>query len=227
MRRRFVGALLTGVALVALAAPAWAHATLTAASVPAGTAQHLQMRVPEEHQGDRTDKIEIQMPAGFRDVACGEKAGWSCVVDTSGTQPVVTFTRADPSAQADDRYQFTVHTPAQPGTFTLPAVQSYASGTAVQWIGPQGSGEPAPVLVTTAAGAAVPAAEDEGAHHDEGHGEDAHHDEDHGQIPVGGAATGGGGAATSGIGVTAVLLVGIGCATLLAGLAAMPRRRRG
>ncbi|MGH8930989.1 MAG: DUF1775 domain-containing protein [Egibacteraceae bacterium] len=223
MRRRFVGAMLTGVVLVALAAPAWAHAELTVASVPADTVQSLQLHVPEELQGDRTDTVEIQVPAGFRDATCGEKAGWSCTVDASAAQPVVTFTRVDPSVQADALYPFTVHTPAEPGTFTLPTVQSYASGTAVQWIGAEGSEEPAPVLVTTAGGAVVPAAEGEEEHHDEGH------DEDHGEMPVGGAQTGAGGAATSGIGVMGITatLLGIGCAALLGGLVALPRRRRG
>jgi len=137
----------------------------------------------------------------------------------SAAQPVVTFTRVDPSVQTDDLYTFTVTTPAEPGTFPLPTVQSYASGTAVQWIGAEGSDEPAPVLVTTAGGAAVPAAEGAEGHH-EGHG-----GEDHGEAPVGGAQTGAGGAAGSGV-ISTVVLLGIACAAVVGGVAVMPRRLR-
>ncbi len=75
MGRHAVCAVVTGVVLVALAVSAWPHAELTVSSVPAGTVQSLQMRVPEERQGDRTDMVEVQLPAGFADVACGQKAG--------------------------------------------------------------------------------------------------------------------------------------------------------
>ncbi|MGH8905719.1 MAG: DUF1775 domain-containing protein [Egibacteraceae bacterium] len=215
MRTHVVAAVVTGAVLVALAGPAWAHAELTVSSVPAGTVQSLQMHVPEERQGDRTDKVQIQVPAGFVEITCEQKAGWSCTVDTSAAQPIVAFTRVDLSIQADELYPFSVRTPAGPGTFTLPTVQSYASGTVRQWIGAEGSDEPAPVLVTTGGGAVVPAAE----------AEEEHHDRDQSEIPVAGVETEAGGAATSGTGVTAALL-GIGCAALLGVLVAMSRRRR-
>jgi hypothetical protein len=212
LRRRVCVGALTGAALVALAIPAWAHAELTVESVPADTMQELTLRVPEERAGDVTNMVEIQLPQDFRDVACGEKAGWSCVVDTTAAQPVVTFTRTDPSAPTDDAYRFTVHTPATPGAFTLPTVQSYASGTAIRWIGPEDSDEPAPRLVTTAGGAVVLAAPDQD-------------DKDHGEMPQGGAPTGAGGTASALVPTTAVLL-GVSATALVGGLLALPRRRR-
>lgn len=75
---------LTGVVLVALAAPAWAQAELTVESVPAGTTQQLHMEVPGEREGDATNQVEIQLPSELTEAMCGQKAGWSCTEDTSG-----------------------------------------------------------------------------------------------------------------------------------------------
>jgi LPXTG-motif cell wall-anchored protein len=218
MTRMTIG-LLTSVALIVLAGPAWPHARLTVESVPAGTVQQLQMRVAEERQGDVTTKVEIQVPQGFAGVVCGQKAGWSCTVDTAGTQPVVTFTRTDPSATLEEPLPFSVRTPAQPGTFAFPTVQTYASGTLVQWIGPQDADEPAPVLATTAGDQAVPAVPPavSGEEH-------AQHAEGHEQLSRDEAPTGAGETASTGSAVAAVA-VAVGVIALLGGLFVIRRRR--
>jgi MYXO-CTERM domain-containing protein len=212
--------LLTSVTLIMLAAPAWAHARLTVQSVPAGSEQQLMMTVAEERAGDVTTKVEIQVPQGFTDVTCGQKAGWSCTVDTSGTQPVVTFTRTDPSATLEEPLLFSVRTPAQPGTFAFPTVQTYVSGTLVQWIGSQGTDKPAPVLATTADDQAVPAVPPAVSGE-----EPAQQDEGQEQLPSGEAPADAVETAPTGS-ATAAVVVAVVAVALLGGLLVMRRRRR-
>lgn len=134
-----------------------------------------------------------------------------------GPQPVVTFTRTDQAAQGDELFPFSVRTPAQPGEFTLPTVQTYESGTAVQWIGPEDSEELAPVLLTTG-GAVVPAALEEAEEHTDPA------EEDHGEMPHGGAQTGAGGSAQAGYPRLPLMLAGV--AALLGAVATLLRWRR-
>lgn len=150
MTRTLPALALAAALLVLLATPAGAHAALTTASSPAGAVADLQMRVPEERDGDATTAVAIQVPAGFSGVACGTKAAFACAVTTDGDASVVTYTR-DPagSAVADDLYPLVAQAPAELGTYPLPTVQTYASGTVVRWIG-DGGDEPAPELEVTA-----------------------------------------------------------------------------
>jgi uncharacterized protein YcnI len=174
MKRTTIIAATTASAL-ALAAPAQAHVTLQPTQAPADGYTRLDVRVPNEEDAKATTKVVVQMPPGFAGVSYEPVPGWRGAVarrklatplqtpDGPLTEEVarLTFT-ATGDGIAPGQFQdfgLSLHIPDRPaGTkLTFKALQTYAGGDVVRWIGAPDSDRPAPqVTLTPAADAAPP-----------------------------------------------------------------------
>ncbi|HVW34105.1 MAG TPA: DUF1775 domain-containing protein [Acidimicrobiia bacterium] len=144
-------AVVAGLAVAAVPGVAWAHAVfLSSGSVPANSDQKLTLNVPEEKGPNvHNTKVVVVVPAGFSVSGCDQKKEWTCAVSpASGNRTVVTYTRSG-GTDADARFSFGVHTPAQAGDYPFNTNQSYSDNSTERWDGPPGSDTPAPVLKVT------------------------------------------------------------------------------
>ena len=66
----------------------------------------------------------------------------------SNGRTLVTYTRTSGN-DADARFSFGVHTPAQAGDYPFQTNQTYSDNSTVRWDGDSGSDTPAPVLKVT------------------------------------------------------------------------------
>lgn len=144
------------------ATPAGAHATFQGVkSVPPDADAAVTLYVPHERdEGTYNVKVLVAVASGWRPVSCATKDTWTCVIEQSGDVQLITFTKAEGSARAEDEtFGFTVHSPAGAASAAsagFPTQQVYNSGEGVNWSGAPGSAEPAPLLTTLAAGEAAP-----------------------------------------------------------------------
>ncbi|MEA2420819.1 MAG: hypothetical protein QOE60_3025 [Thermoleophilaceae bacterium] len=166
-------------AATALAAPAaaQAHVTLQPNEAPAGAFARLDVRVPNERDDASTTKVEVKFPAGFAEVSTEPVPGWTTkVTKTKLAKPVttdegdriteqvstITWTGTGTQGQiAPGQFQdfgLSVALPDEPGkSLTFKALQTYANGEVVRWIGAPDAQEPAPqVKLTVAAAATAP-----------------------------------------------------------------------
>jgi uncharacterized protein YcnI len=169
MRATIAAAVLA--ATLTLASAASAHVTLQPSEVPAGDFTRLDVRVPDERDNAGTTKVEVQFPPGFADVSTEPVPGWSAKIkrrkaakpiEVEGekvTDEVDTITWTGdgrtgiikPGEFQD--FGLSLATPDKPGTkLTFKALQTYAGGEVVRWIGPPDAEEPAPQVALTSGG---------------------------------------------------------------------------
>lgn len=145
------------IAVVLLApAAASAHVTLQPDSAPAGGFTRLDVRVPNERDDKGTTKVVVQFPTGFEHASYEPVAGWDVEVERKGDfVGSITWTAADEDdAIAPGQFRdfgLSVGMPeGEPGdALTFKALQTYAGGEVVRWIGPADSDEPAPQVTLT------------------------------------------------------------------------------
>jgi uncharacterized protein len=146
-------------------ATAQAHVTLQPGTAPAGQFTRLDVRVPNERDDANTTKIEVQLPDGFASASYEPVPGWSVEVETGALEtPIqtddgeitegvkqITWTADSdedgipPGAFQDFGLSFRV--PGEAGdTLEFKALQTYAGGEVVRWIGAEGSDNPAAVV---------------------------------------------------------------------------------
>jgi periplasmic copper chaperone A len=163
--RKLTIALAAALALLAPAA-ASAHVTLQPDSAPAGGFTRLDVRVPNERDDKATTKVVVRFPSGFEHASYEPAAGWDVEVARKGDfVDTITWTaQSGRDAIAPGQFRdfgLSVGLPeGEPGdALTFKALQTYAGGEVVRWIGPADSDEPAPQVTLTEA---------------EGHGAAAH-----------------------------------------------------
>ena len=185
--RRFTIVLATAaLALVAAAAPAWAHVKVEPESAPKGSDAVLAFVVPNEKDPQTTTKVVVQFPTDhpIAEALVEPIAGWTAeatqfTVKTpiqTDNGPVtsavkdVTWTAADGKGIAVDDFQefrVSVGLPDDADSLSFPTTQTYSDGSTVNWVQvtPAGGPEPdnpVPVLTLTSAtadtGATTPAA---------------------------------------------------------------------
>ncbi|MDO8189576.1 YcnI family protein [Conexibacter sp. JD483] len=180
---RAVAALAATVAAATLALPsaAQAHVTVVPKSAAAGSYAVLDVRVPNERGDAGTTKVDLKLPPGFVTASFEPVPGWdvrvirerlskpietengpiseqiSRIVWSGGTIPPGAFQDFPISVQIPDRAG---------SSLTFKALQTYAGGEVVRWIGAPDSASPAPQLAITAATA--DAGEGAGAGHSDG-----------------------------------------------------------
>jgi uncharacterized protein len=169
---------LSALAALAVSAAAQAHVTVQPADAPAGGFARLDVRVPSEDPAKPTTKVVVQMPPGFADASYEPVAGWrTTVVKHKLATPIkaadgdtlteelarITFTATGPGIRPGQFQDFglSLGLPDEPaGTkLTFKALQTYAGGQVVRWIGAPSSEHPAPQVTLVAAAARPQATE--------------------------------------------------------------------
>jgi uncharacterized protein YcnI len=236
MRRQLV--IPTVLLALALPATAAAHVTVVPKEAPAGAYTVFDVRVPNERDDAATVEVDLQLPDGFVAASYEPQPGWSVrVIRERLDRPIETD--FGPIEEQVDRivwsgdgtaagsippgafrdFPISVQVPDRPGaTLTFKALQTYASGEIVRWIGDPDSDEPAPTVTV-------------GARAGEGDGAGAGHGADEDAEP---AVTGGATAAatdadddrgaSTGLAIAALVLGALGA--LLGGAALVRGRRR-
>jgi uncharacterized protein len=178
MTRRTLPSAAALAAALALPAAAAAHVTVQPAQAPAGGFVRLDVRVPNEDPSKATTKVEVQMPPGFAEAAYEPVPGWRVAVAKRKLATPVKTDEGDTLTEEVSKLTFTATGKGiEPGQFqdfglsvglpdrsvgtklTFKALQTYAGGKVVRWIGAPGSPEPAPQveLVSANTGSAAPA----------------------------------------------------------------------
>ena len=203
---------------LAVPAAAEAHVTLQPNSAAAGAFTVENVRVPNERDDASTVKVDLQLPHGFVFASYEPKPGWKVKTTKAKlAKPIqtddgpideevrrITFTGHGPNGKIAPGqfmdFPLSVQIPGKPGDkLTFKALQTYSNGEVVRWIGAPDSDTPAPD-VTVTGDSAKPAA----------------------TAPP--ARSEGGGGASKGLGVAALVVGALG---LVAGLAALGLRRTG
>ena len=206
-------------AALALPAAAQAHVTVQPNTAAAGAFTVENVRVPNERDNASTVKLDLQLPPGFAEVSYQARPGWTVKMTTqklakpiqSDDGPIneqvrrITFTghgtegRIRPGQFMD--FPLSVQIPGKPGDkLTFKAVQTYSNGEVVRWIGAAGSDTPAPVVSVTKGTEAADT-----------------------QPVAPATADSGGGGASKGLAVAALIVGALG---LVAGLVALATGRR-
>jgi uncharacterized protein YcnI len=136
--------------------PASAHAGFVGApsAYPANSEQTLTMNVPHERDDTTYNvAVSVRIPASWGASSCQAKPTWTCSIEVVEGRQVFRFAKT-PGAEAaeDERFQFSVRTALEAGTFPFETIQTYNSGEVVSWIGAAGTTNPAPRLSTSPGG---------------------------------------------------------------------------
>ena len=148
-----------------LAPLAGAHVTLNPNEVPADSFSRFAVRVPNERPSSGTTKVVLQLPEGLFFVSFQPKPGWKRTITTEQLDPpvelfgetyservaTVTWEGGTIAPGEFDEFGMSAKVPAEPGTLTFPATQTYANGEVVRWIGAADADTPAPHVELTAA----------------------------------------------------------------------------
>jgi uncharacterized protein YcnI len=150
-----IGKLFAVVLLAAGAFPAaaQAHIQVTPSTVAPGDAAKFTVLVPGERDSE-TVKVELQMPSGLLPFSYEDPAGWkrSLVKASNGSVERVVWTGRAPS-DGFTEFSFLAGTPEKPSELQFKALQTYADGTVVRWIGAPDSDNPAAVVKVDASAA--------------------------------------------------------------------------
>ena len=172
-RRTRFAATAIAATLVLPAAAAQAHVTVQPAQAPAGGFTRLDVRVPSEDPTKPTTKVVVQMPSGFADASYEPVAGWRVTVATRKLATPIKTDDGDTLTEELSKLTFTATGGGiKPGQFqdfglslgipdepvgtklTFKALQTYAGGEVVRWIGAPGTEHPAPQVTLVATGGA-------------------------------------------------------------------------
>jgi uncharacterized protein YcnI len=134
-------------------AAAQAHIQVTPSAVAPGDAAKFTVLVPGERDSE-TVKVELRMPKGLLPFSYADPAGWKRELVKAGDGSVerVVWTGSAPS-DGFTEFSFLAGTPDKPGELEFKALQTYADGTVVRWIGAPDSDNPAAVVKVEASAA--------------------------------------------------------------------------
>lgn len=174
MRRIAIVLAAAGVALVAVAAPAWAHVKIEPGTATKGSDAVLAFVVPNEKDPQTTTKVVVQFPTDdpIADALVEPIPGWTAEKTQSTVKtpiqtdagPVtsaikdVTWTATGAGIPVENFQEFriSVGLPADADSLSFPTTQTYSDGSKVEWVQVTPAGgpdpdNPVPVLTLTAA----------------------------------------------------------------------------
>ena len=160
-------ALLLAVVTALVGVPtAMGHVTVNPEEATAGSFSRFAIRVPTERPADTTS-VSLRLPEGLFFVSFQPKEGWTREVKMEKIDPPVelfgttytervaevAFSGGEIGPGEFDEFGMSARIPdAEPGTeLVFPAVQTYATGEVVRWIGEPDSETPAPRVTVLAA----------------------------------------------------------------------------
>jgi uncharacterized protein YcnI len=170
MNIRFIVAAVT--AALVLPAAAWAHVTVHPNALPSGAETVMNVDVPNELAGPATTKVDVKFPAGFVDVSPQAMPGWRVRVTYRKSAKPLTMDGVKHTTEVDQviwssstgiakgqfaQFPILASAPEAPtgSVLTFKALQTYANGKVVRWIGSPSSDTPAPQVLVKAANAAA------------------------------------------------------------------------
>lgn len=152
LRSRTLTSLTTLLAAAALVVPgaAAAHIQVTPTRVAPNDPVEFQLLVPNERD-NATTQVRMQVPPGVLAFSFADVPGWKRTTKPAadGSIGEVMWT-GSLAPESFARFSFLASTPDSPGTLSWKALQTYADGTIVKWIGAKGTDEPAAVTTVSA-----------------------------------------------------------------------------
>lgn len=148
----FVGAAaLSLYAMLAVAAPVWAHVVVSPEEVTAGDYATLTVSVPTEKEVPTT-KIRVEVPEGFLLSGVQPVPGWEHTFEEDGgVVTAVTFSGGEIHPREFQQFLVQAQAPDEPGEYPWKAIQTYEDGSVVEWTGPPDAEEPASVVEVVSA----------------------------------------------------------------------------
>jgi len=144
MRTTVVVLAVLGLAVVPAAS---AHVEPSPEKVPADSVSRITLSVEGEEDVPAV-KVTVQMPVGVTDVIAHPAQGWRQSVNGR----LVSWSGGRIPNGAVGKFQFSAQFPNTPGrVLVFPALETYADGNVVHWIGAETSDTPAPRVTLTAA----------------------------------------------------------------------------
>jgi uncharacterized protein YcnI len=134
-------------------AAAQAHIQVSPKTAAPGDAVKFTVLVPGERDSE-TVKVELQMPHDLLPFSYEETPGWKreLVKASNGAVERVVWTGRAPS-DGFVEFSFLAGTPEKPGELEFKALQTYADGNVVRWIGAPDADNPAAVVKVDASAA--------------------------------------------------------------------------
>ena len=150
MHRSIAPAIVAGIAALALAPEAGAHASVNPVVVKAKELQVFTLAVPTEKGNATTTTVEFTPPKGFAIDSFVPSPGWKRAVQSSGSGEEavvqkVTWSGGKTTTGEDSVFSF-LASPDSAKTYTFGVRQTYSDGSVVDWSGPESSDNPAPTL---------------------------------------------------------------------------------
>jgi uncharacterized protein YcnI len=138
-------------ALLATAAPAFAHAAMSPPVAEVGVLQQFTLAVPTEAEGATTTSIQLTVPDGFQIDSFEAEPGWTRTVNQTGTGDSavvkqVTWTGGRVPTEEDAVFRFQATLTGGNKQYVFSVRQTYSSGQVVDWSGPETSDTPSPVV---------------------------------------------------------------------------------
>lgn len=149
-RAALVGVLSLG-ALLATAAPAFAHAAMSPPVAEVGVLQQFTLAVPTETEGATTTGIQLNVPDGFQIDSFEPEPGWKRTVNQTGTGDSavikqVTWTGGRIPTEEDAVFRFQATLTGGDKQYVFSVRQTYSNGQVVDWNGPETSDTPSPAV---------------------------------------------------------------------------------
>ena len=150
MRKRLFAAAVAGLAALAFAASASAHARMSPAVSLSNELQLYSLAIPTEKANSTTTQIVLTVPKGFSIDSFVPSPGWKRVEQQTGSGDnaviqKVTWSGGHVPTEEDSLFQFLAQ-PSKPGTYTFQVQQTYSDGSIVDWAGPESAAAPAPTI---------------------------------------------------------------------------------
>lgn len=147
-----VGAVVGVGAMLALAAPAQAHVTVSPDEVTAGDYETLTVSVPTEKEVPTTE-VRVEVPEGFLLSGVQPVPGWEHAFEEDrGVVTAVTFSGGEIGPREFQQFLVQAQAPEEPGGYPWRATQTYEDGSTAEWTGAPGSEEPASVVEVVSGG---------------------------------------------------------------------------
>lgn len=142
-------------AVLLTAAPAHAHIQVSPSAAAPGDSVLFELLVPNERTASTT-RVDLKVPDGVLPFSFEATPGWQrTMARAPGSGATVIRWTGRLAHDGFVRFSFLAATPDQAGTIAWKAIQTYADGKRVRWIGAPGTEHPA---ATTRIARGVPAA---------------------------------------------------------------------
>lgn len=138
--------------MLAVSAPAWAHVVVSPEEVMAGDYETLTVSVPTEKEVPTTE-VRVEVPDGFTVSGVQPVPGWEYAFEEEGgLVTAVTWSGGEIGPREFQQFLMQAQAPEEPGEYPWRAIQTYADGSIVEWVGPRDAEEPASVVEVVSGG---------------------------------------------------------------------------